>query len=88
MDYSAQTTDCLVRSQVQSKDKVQVSGVALASYISTSRFITALRLQACTPRAGGERLHKSWNFCSILPKCSRNVNDLRRPEIQNFPGGI
>ena len=28
---AAQTTDCLVRSQVQFKDKLQVSGVALAS---------------------------------------------------------
>ena len=27
----AQTTDCLAHSQVQSKDKLQVSGVALAS---------------------------------------------------------
>ena len=32
MDCAAQTTDCLVRSQVQSKDKLQVSGVALANY--------------------------------------------------------
>ena len=31
MDCAAQTTDCLVRSQVQSKDKLQVSGVTLAS---------------------------------------------------------
>ena len=30
-------------------------------------------------------LHNSCNFCSILRKCSRN--DLRRPEIINFPGG-
>ena len=30
-------------------------------------------------------LHNSWNSSSILRNCSRN--DLRRPEIQIFPGG-
>ena len=29
-----QTTDCLVCSHVQSKDKLQVSGIALASYVA------------------------------------------------------
>ena len=33
MDFAAQTTDCLVHSQVQSNDKLQVSGVALTSYL-------------------------------------------------------
>ena len=31
-------------------------------------------------------LHSSWNSCSILPKCIKN--DIRRPEIQKFPGGM
>ena len=37
MDCAAQTTDrlvCSLQSQAQSKDKLQVSGVALASYVA------------------------------------------------------
>ena len=34
MDCAVQTTDCLIRSQVQYKDKLQVSGVPLASYVA------------------------------------------------------
>ena len=34
MDCAAQTTDCLVHSQVQFKDKLQVSGVVLATVAS------------------------------------------------------
>ena len=43
MDCAVQTTDCLIRSQVQYKDKLQVSDVPLASYLVYTSHVHGLR---------------------------------------------
>ena len=49
------------------------------------RFIKSYACKCVCLEREASGLHNSWNSSSILRKCIRN--EVRRPEIQTFPGG-